>query len=177
MFFGTSLALLLSYRCFPAALEPALRMTPVVAAPPTTLMLAFPSLVRRDVHPIGQAVHFAGRSEASATARLTIANTIGCLLGSCLTGFHLIPVFGLEECFVCDLRLHRPRGLARRGAGTYTAYPRAHTRSSFCGARDEPAALPGGVMRDVYQSISHQRAHSRGRTPCGVPGGTTGNSS
>lgn len=101
MSFGAGLALLLSYRWFPAVLEPAVRMTPVAGALLTTLMLPFPvaCLSGAMFTLIGQAVHFAGRSEASATARLTIANTIGGAVGSVSTGFYLIPVFGLEACF------------------------------------------------------------------------------
>ena len=154
MSFGAGLALLLSYRWFPAALEPAARMSPVAGALLTTLMLAFPvaCLSGAMFTLIGQAMHFAGRSEASATARLTIANTIGGAVGSVSTGFYLIGVFGLEACFrVADPRLHRRRCLARRGAGT-TASARA--QSLVVGAVVLAMSLtlfPGGVMRDVYQ--------------------------
>ncbi len=151
--FGAGLALLLSYRWFPGALEPAVRMTPVAGALLTTLMLAFPvaCLSGAMFTLVGQAMHFAGRSEASATARLTIANTIGGAVGSVSTGFCLIPVFGLEGCF--RVLIFGYIGLGAWLAVALGQTSSARARSLVVGAVVLATSLllfPGGVMRDVY---------------------------
>jgi hypothetical protein len=74
--FGAGVALLLSYRWFPAVVEPAVRMSPSSGALVTTFALAFPVAFLSGVMftLIGHAIHAAGYSDARATALLTIPN-------------------------------------------------------------------------------------------------------
>jgi spermidine synthase len=154
--FAAGLALLLSYRAFPAALEPVVRWPPVEGALLTTLVLAFPvaCLSGAMFTLLGQAVHAAGYSEANATARLTIANTIGGAAGSVLTGFSLIGAIGLEACF-------RALILGYIGVGVWLAVVVGRAAPRRAGSLAAGAAVllmsvalfPAGVMRDVYQRL------------------------
>lgn len=152
--FGAGVTLVLSYRWFSAALEPAVRMSPGWGALVTTLALAFPLASFSGVvfTFIGSAVHAAGYTEARSTAWLTIANTIGGAIGAGLMGFYLIGAFGLEACVRALILSYSVIGLWL----VVTVGRRAPARgpSIAVGAVAVVLSLglfPGGVMRDVYQ--------------------------
>ena len=151
--FGASTALLLSYRWFPAVIEPAVRMRPLAGALVTTFVLAFPLAFLSGVMftLIGQAIHAQGYSEASATALVTIANTIGGAVGSAVTGFYLIAAIGLEASFRLLILGYIAVGVWLVAALGGRAPVRA--RSLLAGAVALAVSLalfPAGVMRDVY---------------------------
>src|SRR4030095_16398293 len=147
---GTGLALLLSYRWFPAVLASAAQSSPVTGAVLTSMALAFPvALLSGAMFTLlGQAIHAAGLSEANATARLTIANTIGGAAGSLLTGFYLIGTVGLEMCF-------RALIFGYIAVGIWLATRSRRPARSLVGGGGalvmSLALFPGGAMRDVYQ--------------------------
>jgi spermidine synthase len=147
---GTGLALLLSYRWFPAVLASAAQSSPVTGAVLTSMALAFPvALLSGAMFTLlGQAIHAAGLSEANTTARLTIANTIGGAAGSLLTGFYLIGTVGLEMCF-------RALIFGYIAVGIWLATRSRRPARSLVGGGGalvmSLALFPGGAMRDVYQ--------------------------
>jgi spermidine synthase len=100
---GTAgVALVLSYRLFPIALGHALTLEPTAAVVVAVLAFALPLAVLSGLlfAAVGHALYQTGLGDTRATGLLTMANTIGAMSGSMLTGVFLIERVGLERLFL-----------------------------------------------------------------------------
>ncbi len=120
---------------------------------------------------LGQQAHPEGGSEGGTAGRLTLANTLGALLGSVAGGFVLLPGLGTERSLVVlALAFAVAAALVPRSAA-----PRARllTAAALVLLLVSLAAFPYGSLTRRYLSLVAQRFAENGARAIGVREGLT----
>jgi predicted membrane-bound spermidine synthase len=161
-------ALVLSYRLFPALLGAALSLSPLTAVAAATIAFVLPlsALSGFLFAAIGQALHKTGLRDSAAAGLLTAANTVGAAVGALVTGFVLIERLGLEQTFLAFAAGYGVVGLLVGAATTgpvAVALRRTQWTSAalFCGGL---VLFPIGLMEEVFHRFPINRLSAAGET-------------